>query len=188
VEQEIDKVFKSEQTSQFVILYPPAKQTRFLPSSLVQFHLSSQRRAASSGLRKLGFGIQLDCDAKRRFDAEAKEATRMTERRTARRYDLSLPIRVRLPIEKGAVSRAGKTRDISTRGVYFTIDNNLSAGAELNLTMILPAKVTGATEVCIRATGKVIRMDKRSGNGDQEVDVAAAFEMYEIVRNEAAIA
>jgi hypothetical protein len=112
----------------------------------------------------------------------------MTERRTTRRYDLSLPIRVRLPIEKGAVSRTGKTRDISSRGVYFTIDNNLSAGAELDLTMILPAEVTGDTEVFIRATGKVIRVDKRSGNGDQKVDVAAVFEMYEIVRNEAAIA
>ena len=112
----------------------------------------------------------------------------MKERRAARRYDLSLSVIVRVPIEKEAVSRTGKTRDISTRGVYFTIDNNLSAGAELDLTMILPAEVTGSTEVFIRATGKVIRVDKRSGNGDQKVDVAAVFEMYEIVRNEAAIA
>ena len=112
----------------------------------------------------------------------------MKDRRTARRYDLSLPISVRVPIEKRAVSRTGKTRDISNRGVYFTIDNNLSAGAELDLTMILPPEVTGSTEVFIRATGKVIRVDKRSGNGDQKVDVAAVFEMYEIVRNEATIA
>ena len=112
----------------------------------------------------------------------------MKDRRTARRYDLSLPIIVRAPIDKEAAFRTGKTRDISTRGVYFTIDNNLSAGAELDLTMILPAEVTGDTEVFIRATGKVIRVDKRSGNGDQKVDVAAVFEMYEIVRNEATIA
>lgn len=112
----------------------------------------------------------------------------MKDRRTARRYDLSLPIIVCAPIDKEAASRTGKTRDISNRGVYFTIDNNLSAGAELDLTMILPAEVTGDTEVFIRATGKVIRVDKRSGNGDQKVDVAAVFEMYEIVRNEATIA
>ncbi len=54
--------------------------------------------------------------------------------------------------------------------------------------MILPAEVTGGTEVFIRATGKVIRVDKRVGNGDQKVDVAAVFEMHEMVRNEAAIA
>ena len=112
----------------------------------------------------------------------------MTERRTARRYDLSLPISVRVAIVKGAVSRTGKTRDISTRGVYFTVDNDLTTGAELDLMMTLPAEVTGGTEVFIKATGTVIRVDKRSGNGDQKVDVAAVFEMYEIVRNEAIIA
>jgi hypothetical protein len=112
----------------------------------------------------------------------------MKDRRTATRYDLSLPIIVRAPIDKDVASRTGKTREISNRGVYFTIDNNLSVGTELKLTMILPAEVTGGIEVFIRATGKVIRVDKRSGNCDQEVNVAAVFEMYEIVRNEAAIA
>jgi len=112
----------------------------------------------------------------------------MTERRTARRYDLSVPVVIRVPIEKETVSRTGKTRDISTQGVYFNIDNNLRAGAELDMTMTFPAEVTGGIEVFIRATGKVIRVDKRSGNGDQKVGVAAVFEMHEIVRNEAAIA
>ena len=112
----------------------------------------------------------------------------MTERRTARRYVLSLPVIISVPIEKEAVSRTGKTRDISTRGVYFTVDNDLTTGAELDLMMTLPAEVTGGTEVFIKATGKVVRVDKPSGNGDQKVDVAAVFEMHEIVRNEAAIA
>ena len=112
----------------------------------------------------------------------------MKDRRTARRYDLSLPISVRVPIVKGAVSRTGKTRDISTQGVYFNIANQLSAGAELDMTMIFPAEVTGGTEAFVRATGKVIRVDKRRGNGEQTVGVAAEFEPHEIVRNEAAIA
>src|SRR4029077_13647596 len=89
--------------------------------------------------------------------------TQMQDRRAARRYDLSLPVIVRVLIDKEAASRTGKTREISNRGVYFTIDNDLSAGAELDLTMIFPAEVTGSTEVFIRATGKVIRVDKRSG-------------------------
>jgi hypothetical protein len=112
----------------------------------------------------------------------------MKDRRAARRYDLSLPVIVRVLIDKEAASRTGKTREISNRGVYFTIDNDLSAGAELDLTMIFPAEVTGSTEVFIRATGKVIRVDKRSGECDPKVDVAAVFEMNEIVRNEATIA
>src|ERR1700730_8059977 len=111
----------------------------------------------------------------------------MKDRRTARRYELSLPIIIRASTDKEAASRTGKTRDISTRGVYFTIDNNLCTGAEMDVTIILHVEVTGGTEVFIRATGKVIRVDKRSGNGNQKVDVAAVFEMYEIVRNKAAI-
>ena len=112
----------------------------------------------------------------------------MKERRTAPRYDLSLPVIVRVPIEKEAVSRTGKTRDISTQGVYFTLDYDLSAGAELDLTLTVPAEITGGTEVVIRASGKVVRVDKRSGNGDQPVGVAAVLELHEVVDNEATIA
>jgi c-di-GMP-binding flagellar brake protein YcgR len=112
----------------------------------------------------------------------------MNDRRTARRYDLSLPIIVRALIDKEGACRTGKTQDISTQGICFTIDDNLSAGAELNLTIILAAERTGGSEVLVKATGKVIRVDKRSGNGDQKVSVAAMFKMHEMVRNEAAIA
>ena len=112
----------------------------------------------------------------------------MKERRTARRYDLSLPVSVRLHVENEAVPRIGKTRDISIQGVYFTIDSELNAGAELDLTMIFPAEVTGATKVFIRATGKVVRVDKLTGDGGQPVGVAAMFEVHEIVGDEADIA
>lgn len=105
----------------------------------------------------------------------------MTDRRTARRYDLSLPVLIRVPVERDA--HDGKTRDISTRGVYFTIEDNLTAGAELDLTMTLPAEVTGGTEVFIRAIGKVVRVEKTAGN-DGRHGVAALIQRYEIVRNE----
>ena len=108
----------------------------------------------------------------------------MTERRTARRYDLSLPVIIRVPVEKEPASRNGKTRDISTRGVYFTIDEDLGAGAELDITLTLPAEVTRGSEVFIRAMGKVVRVDKRPENGSTRVGVAAIIERYEIIRTE----
>ena len=111
----------------------------------------------------------------------------MTERRTARRYDLSLPVSIRVALENEAVLHTGKTRDISTRGVYFVFDDGLNAGAELDLTMTLPAEVTGGTEVLIRATGKVVRVDDRGDGVDHRVGVAAVIERYEIVRNEAGV-
>jgi len=110
----------------------------------------------------------------------------MKERRTARRYDLSLPIIVRARIDAEAAPKTGKIRDISNRGVYFTIDNRLNAGSEVELTMILPAELTGGAEVLIKAAGKVIRVDQRSSEDDQ--NVAAVFEMYDIIRNETTVA
>lgn len=105
----------------------------------------------------------------------------MTDRRTARRYDLSLPVLIRVPVDRDACN--GKTRDISTRGVYFVVQDDLAAGAELDLTMTLPAEVTGGTEVFIRAIGKVVRVEKHPEN-DHHIGVAALIQRYEIVRNE----
>jgi hypothetical protein len=108
----------------------------------------------------------------------------MTERRTARRYDLSLPVVIRVPVDKEMPSRTGKTRDISTRGVYFTIDQDPGTGAELDITLTLPAEVTRGSEVFIRAIGKVVRVDNRSENSSTRVGVAAVIERYEIIRTE----
>ena len=102
----------------------------------------------------------------------------------ARRYDLSLPVNVRLPINREPGSHNGQTRDISTRGVYFTIDRDLNAGAELDMTLTLPAEVTRGSEVLIRATGKVIRVERKVDFGSLRVGVAAVIEHYEIIRNE----
>jgi len=108
----------------------------------------------------------------------------MTDRRTARRYDLSLPVIIRLPIDKEVSARNGKTRDISTRGVYFTLEDELNSGSELDITLTLPAEVTHGSEVFIRAMGKVVRVDRRPDNGSTRVGVAAVIERYEIIRNE----
>ena len=55
----------------------------------------------------------------------------MTERRSTRRYDLSLPIIIRMP-ERKTDSQCGKTLDISTRGLYFVLDDNLESGSVAN--------------------------------------------------------
>ena len=112
----------------------------------------------------------------------------MSERRTARRYDLSLPVIIRVPVDNEPLTRKGKTRDISTRGLYFIIDQDLSAGAELDITLTLPAEVTRGSEVLVRAMGKVVRVDKKPENGATHMGVAAVIERYEIIRNETASA
>jgi len=108
----------------------------------------------------------------------------MTERRTARRYDLSLPVIIRIPAERVVDSQKGKTRDISTRGLYFVLDQDMEAGSELDITLTLPAEITHGSEVFVRALGKVIRVERRMEDGNPRMGVAAVIERYDIIRGE----
>src|SRR5271168_5643929 len=108
----------------------------------------------------------------------------MTERRTTRRYDLTLPILIRVPTEHVTDSQNGKTRDISTRGLYFVIDQDLQAGSELDITLTLPGEITRGSEVLVRAMGKVVRVERRKEDDSERLGVAAVIERYDIVRGE----
>ncbi|MGH9684623.1 MAG: PilZ domain-containing protein [Candidatus Acidiferrales bacterium] len=108
----------------------------------------------------------------------------MTERRMARRYDLSLPVNVRLPINREPGTQSGQTRDISTRGVYFTMQKELLPGSELDFTLTLPTEITRGTEVFVRAHGRVIRVDKQRDDDHETIGVAAVIERYDIIRGE----
>ncbi|HXM94066.1 MAG TPA: PilZ domain-containing protein [Candidatus Dormibacteraeota bacterium] len=110
----------------------------------------------------------------------------MTERRSARRYDLSLPVVIRVPVEQQIDSQQGRTRDISTRGLYFVIGQDLEAGSEVDITLTLPAEITHGTEVLVRAMGKVVRVEPRMEDGSSRMGVAAVIERYDIIRGEAA--
>lgn len=110
----------------------------------------------------------------------------MAERRSARRYELSLPVVVRSPQDQPESGRNGKTRDISTRGVYFVLEENLAPGTEVDFMLTLPAEITRGTKVFIRAHGKVVRVENRTEDGARRLGVAAVIEKYDIVRAEPA--
>jgi hypothetical protein len=109
-----------------------------------------------------------------------------TERRTTRRYDLSLPVIVRVPTERAVETQKGKTRDISPRGLYFVIAENLESGSEIDITLTLPSEITHGTDVFVRALGKVIRVERRMEDGSTRMGVAAVIERYDIIRGETA--
>ncbi len=106
----------------------------------------------------------------------------MTERRTTRRYDLSLPVIIRVPTERILNSQQGKTRDISTRGLYFVVDQNMESGSQVDITLTLPAEITHGSEVFVRALGKVVRVERRMEDGSARMGVAAVIERYDIIR------
>jgi|SRR5712692_8382605 len=109
----------------------------------------------------------------------------MDERRTARRYDLTLPVIVRVPTEHSLVRQEGSTRDISTRGLYFVVDQNLEPGAELDISVTLPEAITHGSEVCVKALGRVVRVECRIEDQTPRMGVAAMIERYDIIRIEA---
>lgn len=116
------------------------------------------------------------------------------ERRTTRRYNLSLRLALLpfsdLPGTMGMVPPwqaelpAGRTRDVSTGGIYFTTDEEFPAGSELAFTIILPAELTHGKEVFVCAQGRVVRTEKKRVNGCQRTGVAARIERYEIVKED----
>src|SRR5580692_10456191 len=110
----------------------------------------------------------------------------MTERRTARRYDLSLPVSIRFSAEKLVNRQEGKTRDISTRGLYFVVQQDLTAGSELDITLTLPGEITHGSDVFVRAQGKVVRVERRLEDGEARMGVAAVIERYDIIRGDTA--
>ena len=108
----------------------------------------------------------------------------MTERRTTRRYDLTLPVSIRFAAESMISRQEGKTRDISTRGLYFVVSQELAAGSELDITLTLPAEITHGSDVLVRAQGKVVRIEHRLEDGEPRMGVAAVIERYDIIRGE----
>ncbi len=110
----------------------------------------------------------------------------MRERRTARRYRLALPIVIfRLPKVKDTDPLRGRTRDISTHGLYFTTDRKLAQGAKLNFSLTLPREITSGTQVSITAEATVVRVEKKKAEDNIErVGVAAVIERFEIIRAE----
>lgn len=107
----------------------------------------------------------------------------MTERRTVRRYDLSLPVAVRAPAGGKASSQQGKTRDVSTRGVYLLLDRTVTQNSDFDLTMTLPTEMAGGAGVFVRAVGKVVRIEEWTEEGRPRVGIGAMIRRYEIVRH-----
>ncbi len=109
------------------------------------------------------------------------------ERRAARRYDLSLPIVVRVVPQKRSEPSHGRIRDISARGIYFITNEEFTPGAELEFTVALPVGITQGTEVSMHAHSRVLRAEERREDDTMHTGVAAVIEGIESIRAEPAL-
>ena len=99
------------------------------------------------------------------------------ERREARRFTMSLPMRV-LPREDTGREVDASTRDVSYRGLYFLTDADFKVGSEIEFVITLPQQVTRSGDVNIRCLGEVVRIEPTE-NG--KAGIAAKISRYEFV-------
>jgi hypothetical protein len=99
------------------------------------------------------------------------------ERREARRFTMSLPLRV-LPGEAQGHELNAQTRDVSYRGLYFLADGGFQVGSDIDFVITLPQQVTQSGDVDIRCQGKIVRVEPTE-NG--RVGIAAKIARYEFM-------
>jgi hypothetical protein len=98
-----------------------------------------------------------------------------SERRVARRFTMSLPLRV-LPRESRSSELRAQTRDVSYQGLYFLAEEPFEVGSEIEFVITLPQQIAQTGDVDIRCRGQIVRVESVS-NG--RMGVAAKIERYE---------
>lgn len=100
------------------------------------------------------------------------------ERRAMRRFDMRLPAIVRL---EGTGEFHTETQNVSARGVFFYLENPVSAGTKLEITLTFPPHVTLTDAVRVRFFAHVIRVENPVPSA--RTGVAAKIENYEFLRS-----
>jgi hypothetical protein len=99
------------------------------------------------------------------------------ERRAARRFSMMLPLKVRFSAGSGITEKRGETRDVSFRGLYFTIEATVESGSSIEFVLTLPQQITLAGDVHIRCYARVLRVELHNGRRG----IAARIERYEFL-------
>ena len=99
------------------------------------------------------------------------------DRREARRFNMTLPLRV-IPHGPHKSVLTAQTRDVSYRGLYFLAETKFDAGSEIEFVITLPEQVTQSGDVNIRCIGQIVRVEPTS-NG--HLGVAARIDRYEFI-------
>jgi len=108
------------------------------------------------------------------------------ERRVGQRFPFAVPVSLRDP--SNASEGAGFTQDLSSRGVFFLTDLPLAEGAEIELTLKMPAEITLGESMPVRCKARVLRVVRPiNGNAanpgaESKIGVAVRLESYEYLQ------
>lgn len=109
----------------------------------------------------------------------------MEERRATSRYSLALLVEIRIASDLTAEKPVlVKTRNISTRGFYFSIAQEFTAGTEFEFSITLPIEITGATQAYINGKARAVRVEGAGEGQPGRLGVGAVIESYQVRRRE----
>lgn len=101
------------------------------------------------------------------------------ERRVATRFDLRLPLRVRVG-KSDATEQCAESLNVSARGIYFATDLPLQKGTPVHLVFEMPEEVSNKPASEWHCTGHVVHAQpSRSPAG--AICVGVAFDCYEVL-------
>jgi PilZ domain len=101
------------------------------------------------------------------------------ERRLAERFDLNIPLRVRIA-KSAALEHTTESLNISKRGIYFATDLPLSKGTPVHLAFEMPEQVTHKPASEWRCTGHVVHVQPNSSPKGATC-VGVGFDCYEVL-------
>jgi hypothetical protein len=105
------------------------------------------------------------------------ESDKANDKRATRRFALRLPVSVRYG--ENQEEHAAQTRDVSARGICFSVDTAIQAGSPIDFTMTLPPEITLTESIRVRCQGRVVRVE--GGGPANKMMVAAVIDEYEFL-------
>lgn len=105
------------------------------------------------------------------------------EKRSIPRFALELPIYLNA-WEGTSRPTSGQTKDISSQGVCFLMDSDVSIGSSIDFVLTLPTEVTMTEPIRVRCRASVLRSEIDGVRGKKMV--AAKIHRYEFIAPEMA--
>jgi hypothetical protein len=103
------------------------------------------------------------------------------ERRMMRRFYMRLPATVKFPSSVPPMEIMTETQNVSARGIFFFLDQPLTEGASIEVTMTFPPIITLTDAVRVRFVARVVRIEQPLPVS--RIGVAAMIEEYEFLRS-----
>jgi len=107
-----------------------------------------------------------------------------SERRTAQRFHIKLPMTVRWTTGSSIGEAATESKDVSSRGVYFYLPKEVKNGSPVEILLTLPHEITLAGPVRVRCLGRIQRAEAGQDGHMNSVGVVAEIERYEFLRGD----